>query len=220
MLHGHRSLSIALLVTISAQPAWAQDPGPGDRGLTEPGLALPATSTDSSPIATGPVTVLVMRSGEGLRIARAADGEGRSVSVVALEPAGHGKVLASRRFRAAESSGFGYRIHPILRQMQFHAGIDIARPAGTRIIAASDGTVVQAGWAAGYGLLVTVDHGGGVQTRYAHLSGLGVSPGQRIRRGDVLGSVGSTGRSTGPHLHYEVRVNGRPVSPVSARKGQ
>lgn len=139
------------------------------------------------------------------------------VPIGAAEDAGNGRSGARR---GAVTSGYGYRIHPILRAVRFHAGIDLARPAGTRILASTAGTVSRAGWAAGYGLLVTIDHGGGIETRYAHLSGIAVSPGQRVGKGDVIGLVGSTGRSTGPHLHYEVRRSGRAVSPVPARAGQ
>ena len=213
MLHGPGPLAAALLLATVAGPVLAQEAtGPGQLRI-EPRLPQAPVAGDTATPTPG-VTVLAARSGDGLRVARAADGEGRPVSPVALEPATGSR--GSVRLRGA-SGGFGYRMHPILRQVRFHAGIDIARAAGTRIIAANDGVVVQAGWAAGYGLLVTVDHGGGVQTRYAHLSGLGVRPGQRVRRGDVLGAVGSTGLSTGPHLHYEVRRNGQPVSPLPAR---
>lgn len=213
MLHGHRPLAAALLLATVAGPVLAEDAtGPGQLRI-EPRLPQAPAAGDTATPNPG-VTVLAARSGDGVRVARAADGEGRPVSPVALEPASGGRGVARAR---GASGGFGYRIHPILRQVRFHAGIDIARAAGTRILAANDGVVVQAGWAAGYGLLVTVDHGGGVQTRYAHLSGLGVRPGQRVRRGDVLGAVGSTGLSTGPHLHYEVRRNGQPVSPLPAR---
>ena len=110
-------------------------------------------------------------------------------------------------------------MHPILGSVRFHSGIDLARPTGTRVLAATGGVVAQTGWAAGYGLMVTINHGSGIETRYAHLSGVAVSPGQRIATGDLIGLVGSTGRSTGPHLHYEVRRNGRAISPLPARKG-
>ncbi len=213
MLQGFRPPLVALLVATVACPVLARDEAPPREVRIEPAPARAASRPDGFPTAPA-VTVLAARSGEGVRVARAADGEGRPVSVVALEPAAdqRGAIRASRT-----SGGFGYRIHPILRQLRFHAGVDIARPAGTQIIAATDGVVIQAGWTAGYGLLVTLDHGGGIQTRYAHLSGLAVRPGQRVRRGDVLGAVGSTGLSTGPHLHYEVRRNGQPVSPLPAR---
>lgn len=201
-----RILGPALLFAGAAMPAIGQAwPDAGGVAIeTAPGREVLAVERAPDPTA--------------LRIARAADAEGRPVSVVALRPP-QAVAIASRGRGKGVSSGFGYRIHPILGNLRFHAGIDIARPAGTRVIASSDGRVVQAGWASGYGLLVTIDHGRGLQTRYAHLSSLGVIPGQQVRRGDVLGSVGSTGRSTGPHLHYELRLNGQPVSPVSPTSG-
>jgi len=106
------------------------------------------------------------------------------------------------------------RYHPILHENLPHEGIDIAAPYGTRIVAPADGRVIEVGWQDGYGLMVVVDHGYGVETRYAHMSRTAAQVGQVVGRGDLLGYVGSTGLSTGPHLHYEVRVNGRPVDPL------
>lgn len=201
MSQTYRILGAALLVVGPAMPAAGQQ-------IAATGGVAVETVPGRQAVFVEPVP-----PDPAVRIARAADAEGRPVSVMALHPPQ--SVAALPRGRAnGVTSGFGYRIHPTLGGQRFHAGIDIARPAGTRIIAANPGTVVQAGWAAGYGLLVTIDHGRGLQTRYAHLSSLGVVPGQEVRKGDVLGSVGSTGRSTGPHLHYEVRLNGQPVSPV------
>jgi murein DD-endopeptidase MepM/ murein hydrolase activator NlpD len=98
---------------------------------------------------------------------------------------------------------------------EFHKGQDIAAPMGTGVIATADGVVVIAGWQRGYGRVVYLDHGNGISTRYGHLSRIDVAEGQTIKRGDQLGLVGSSGRSTGPHLHYEVRVNGAAVNPGS-----
>ena len=106
------------------------------------------------------------------------------------------------------------RYHPILHENLPHEGIDIAAPAGTRIVAPAEGRVIEVGWQEGYGLMVVVDHGYGVETRYAHMSRTAAQVGQVVGRGDLLGYVGSTGLATGPHLHYEVRVNGRPVDPL------
>lgn len=117
----------------------------------------------------------------------------------------------------ALTSGFGMRTHPLLDVRRLHAGVDLAAPVGSPIVAPSDGTVRVASWHGGYGMFVEVDHGGGIQTRYGHMSRLNVVPGQRVHAGDLLGLVGSTGLSTGPHLHYEVRVNGQPVNPLAVR---
>lgn len=111
------------------------------------------------------------------------------------------------------SSGFGTRLHPLLGGYRFHAGIDLVAPAGTQILATSPGLVAEAGWCGGYGFCVTVDHGDGYHTLYGHLSRVDVTPGERVSSGQRLGLVGSTGQSTGPHLHYEVRINGHPVDP-------
>lgn len=119
---------------------------------------------------------------------------------------------------AALTSGFGHRRHPLLGGMRVHSGIDLAAPVGTPVFATSDGTVNTAGWGGGYGLLVALDHAGAMQTRYGHLSQIAVAPGQQVRKGEIVGFVGSTGMSTGPHLHYEVRVNGRAVNPMGRRR--
>ena len=97
---------------------------------------------------------------------------------------------------------------------EFHQGIDIAAEMGTPIVATADGVVTAAGWNDGYGNMVDVDHGGGIVTRYGHASALAVTVGQQVRRGEVIAYVGSTGHSTGPHVHYEVRVDGQPVNPA------
>lgn len=116
------------------------------------------------------------------------------------------------------TSAFGNRRHPILGGYRAHDGIDLAAPTGTPVRATGDGVVATADWTGGYGLLVALNHGGGMQTRYGHMSKLAVAAGQRVKKGDVVGYVGSTGRSTGPHLHYEVRVNGRAVDPLAAER--
>lgn len=116
---------------------------------------------------------------------------------------------------ASLTSGFGLRRHPVLGGLRLHSGIDLAAPSGTAVIATSDGIVSLAKWLGGYGLLVALDHGRGLQTRYGHLSRMNVAGGQFVRKGDVIGFVGSTGRSTGPHLHYEVRMGGQAMNPAA-----
>jgi len=112
------------------------------------------------------------------------------------------------------SSPFGYRIHPIFHVRKMHTGVDMSAGMGTPIKAADSGTVVQAGWRGGYGKCVVISHGNGVATLYAHQSVISVSVGDTVTRGEVIGKVGSTGYSTGAHLHFEVRVNGSPVDPM------
>lgn len=111
------------------------------------------------------------------------------------------------------SSGFGTRWHPLLGGYRFHAGLDLVAPVGTQIVATSPGIVAEAGWCGGYGYCVTIDHGRGYHTLYGHLSRVDVIAGEKVSMGQRLGLVGSTGLSTGPHLHYEVRVNGHSVNP-------
>ncbi|MBO0902066.1 M23 family metallopeptidase [Jiella sonneratiae] len=115
---------------------------------------------------------------------------------------------------AAISSTFGVRADPFLGRSAFHSGIDFAEPQGTDIHATAPGTVVKAGPFGGYGNMVEIDHGNGVTTRYGHMSKIFVSVGQKVGRTDAIGAVGSTGRSTGPHLHYEVRLDGRAIDPA------
>jgi murein DD-endopeptidase MepM/ murein hydrolase activator NlpD len=111
------------------------------------------------------------------------------------------------------TSSFGSRLDPFNGEGAFHTGIDIATSKGDAVRAPADGTVVKAGMGTGYGREVVLDHGHGIQTLYAHLSGFAVIAGQDVRRGDILGYVGSSGHSTGPHLHYEVRIHDTPVNP-------
>ncbi|MEY4269204.1 MAG: hypothetical protein RLZZ58_420, partial [Pseudomonadota bacterium] len=111
------------------------------------------------------------------------------------------------------SSGFGMRVHPVTGKYRRHNGIDIPAPNGTPIYATADGIVGRAQRLGTYGLYVEVEHGNGIQTRFGHMSSYIVAPGQRIKAGEVIGYVGSTGRSTGNHLHYEVRIAGEPVNP-------
>ncbi|MEK7433921.1 MAG: peptidoglycan DD-metalloendopeptidase family protein [Cyanobacteriota bacterium] len=113
------------------------------------------------------------------------------------------------------TSNFGYRIHPIFGTRKLHAGLDIGASEGTPIYAAANGVVVESGWTGGYGKAVIINHGSGIATLYAHSSVLYVAPGQRVKRGQLIAAVGSTGFSTGGHLHFEVRVNGSPTDPLT-----
>lgn len=117
--------------------------------------------------------------------------------------------------RGPIGSRFGYRIDPINGRQKMHAGVDMSVPPGTPVRAPADGVVSFAGWDEMYGKLVSIDHGYGVLTRFAHNSQIYVQVGQKVSKYDVISASGSTGRSTGPHLHYEVRVNGVPVNPMN-----
>lgn len=113
------------------------------------------------------------------------------------------------------TSPFGYRRNPFGGGMEFHQGLDIAAPMGTTITSAASGTVISAGWYGGYGNYILIDHGGGMATGYGHCSQIFVSVGQQVQKGQAIGAVGSTGASTGPHVHFEVRINGKPVDPAA-----
>jgi murein DD-endopeptidase MepM/ murein hydrolase activator NlpD len=111
------------------------------------------------------------------------------------------------------TSPFGNRISPLTGELQFHAGIDITAEIGTPVVAPADGLVIKASFEAGYGNMVELSHGYGLKTVFGHNSRLNVKPGQHVQRGDIVAYVGDTGSSTGPHLHYEVRLNSLPVNP-------
>jgi murein DD-endopeptidase MepM/ murein hydrolase activator NlpD len=130
---------------------------------------------------------------------------------------GESKGALSRPVNGAVSSGFGMRRHPILGYSRMHSGLDFKGGYGTPIYAVTDGTVVYAGRKGGYGNFVQINHGGGLATGYGHMSRFAVSSGSRVRRGQIIGYVGSTGLSTGPHLHYELYRNGRAVNPMSVK---
>jgi len=113
------------------------------------------------------------------------------------------------------ASGYGTRIDPVYGTAKFHTGMDFSAQQGTDVYATGNGTVVKAGWETGYGNTVDINHGFGYVTRYAHLQKCTVKAGKKVMRGEVIGKVGNTGKSTGPHLHYEVRVKGQAVNPIN-----
>ena len=129
-------------------------------------------------------------------------------------------IPSDKPVRTAEfMSAYGHRSDPFERRVRMHEGIDLAAPLGTPIHATAEGTVLRAGWnSGGYGNLVEIDHGRGIITRYGHLSAILVRPGDHVTRGQQVGRMGSTGRSTGSHLHYEVRIDGRAVNPIPFMK--
>ena len=113
------------------------------------------------------------------------------------------------------ASGFGLRMHPIYKIIKMHKGMDFTAPIGTEIYATGDGIVEKVGWAGGYGRTIMINHGFGYKTRYAHCSKYNCRKGQKVKRGDLIGFVGNTGQSSGPHLHYEVFKNNRQINPVN-----
>ncbi len=118
------------------------------------------------------------------------------------------------------SSPFGYRIHPVLKKKKMHTGIDIPAPRNTSVYAAGHGTVIYADWLGSYGKAVMIDHGGGIVTLYGHNNKLVVKVGKKVKKGDVISKVGTTGRSTGNHVHFEVRKNGKYVNPLGYVKSK
>ncbi len=140
----------------------------------------------------------------------------RAISAYASKGSGQLSVLP---VPGKMASGFGPRITPVTKKHRFHYGVDLWARMGTPARAAAGGKVLRAERAGAYGNLVVVDHGGGLQTRYAHLSAFDVQPGDIVEAGDTVGRVGSTGRSMGPHLHFEVFRGGKPVDPVSELPG-
>lgn len=129
-------------------------------------------------------------------------------SIPAIQP------VANKNLKKT-ASGYGMRIDPIYKTAKFHEGMDFSANVGTPVYVTGNGKVTQAGWDGLYGNSITIDHGFGYVTRYAHLSKIKVRRGQKVIRGEVIGEVGSTGKSTGPHLHYEVHVKGKVVNPVN-----
>jgi murein DD-endopeptidase MepM/ murein hydrolase activator NlpD len=127
-----------------------------------------------------------------------------AISIPSIQP------LANFTF----TSAFGVRADPFRGTAAMHAGIDLSAPYGTAIYATADGTVERAEWFGGYGNMVELDHGKGIATRYGHMSRIAAHAGAHVKRGDLIGYVGSTGRSTGNHLHYEVRIDGHAVNPI------
>lgn len=125
----------------------------------------------------------------------------------------HSKDLKESPVDGNTTSGFGLRVHPILGSVKKHNGIDFGGDYGTPVVAASAGVVIKRRWVKGYGKVVYVNHGDGLQTRYAHLQRFNVKLGEKVYAGQRVGEVGSSGRATGPHLHFEARMHGRPTNP-------
>ena len=190
------------LLSLAAAPAIAQS----QAVTTEATSAIPATAPaiDIAPSTDAKFQQLFTKW-------KALDSRGQGEIV-----ADYGVSIPSRMplESARLTSDFGMRTHPVLGGRRDHKGIDLAAPTGTPVYATADGIVGRADWFSSYGLYIEIDHGADLETRYAHLSQLAVSAGDRVRKGDLIGYVGSTGRSTGPHLHYEIRIAGDAVNPM------
>lgn len=175
----------------------------------------PEVLPSADAIIASPPRIWVSKAGDGL--GAPVELVSRSASSASLDAGvadfGRAMPLASVRL----TSRFGMRFDPLAGGHRMHSGIDLAATEGTPVTAPQDGIVSFSNWSGGYGLLVAVEHASGIQTRFGHLSRVTVRPGQQVRKGQVLGLVGSTGRSTGPHLHYEVRHRGRAIDPLALR---
>lgn len=179
-----KAIAAALLLTMTGVPALAQD------GNMSPNAQAAAQFQ------------AIFQSWKKLDAVQA--GDSGAISIPSIQP------IAKFTF----TSAYGVRSDPFQGSAAMHAGIDLASPTGTPIYATADGVVDRAEWFGGYGNMVEIEHGKGIATRYGHMSRIATHSGDRVKRGDLIGYVGSTGRSTGSHLHYEVRIDGRAVNPV------
>jgi murein DD-endopeptidase MepM/ murein hydrolase activator NlpD len=182
-----------------------------ERGIDA--VAGTAASGEASLVA--PSTAAVARPTDGGRASRAAMVWPSAAPQREPEAASQSPITLDLPLDARVSSGFGYRADPFHGLQRFHAGLDFAAAYGREVPAAGAGRVVSAGYEGGYGLSVVVDHGQGVQTRYAHLSSVVVAAGQELAKSEIVGRVGRSGRATGPHLHFEVALDGRKVDPAT-----
>ncbi len=169
--------------------------------------ALADTATRQSPLGEGDAQFHELFASWQSLDSRPGQGESATVSKVSIPS--RMPVEGTRL-----SSDYGMREHPVLGGRRAHKGVDLAGPIGTPVYATADGVVSMAQWFSSYGKYVQIEHGAALQTRYGHLSSSVVEQGARVKKGQLIGYIGSTGRSTGPHLHYEVRVAGDAVNPI------
>ncbi len=199
-------------ITLLSDPQRSLAMGPTE---TEPGTTAPTTDTQFSQLAaTETPTALTGRLD---KLSAEATRQEQSLQELQAYFQDQKSLLASTPSvwpaRGWVTSDFGSRLDPYTADRVMHAGLDIAAPHGKEVYAPSDGTVVFAGLEGGYGNVLVIDHGYGIKTRYGHLAKMLVKAGDKVKRGALIAAVGNTGRSTGPHLHYEVRVNGIPQNP-------
>jgi murein DD-endopeptidase MepM/ murein hydrolase activator NlpD len=204
------ALIAGFVLAFSATPSFANSSANAD-------IAAPLRAAQAAKAATQPAGDAEFRSlfgswrsmDQGTSFAAITDAV-RSVSIPSLMPV-EGIHM---------TSNFGMRWHPVLGGHRAHKGVDLAGAMGTPVHATADGVVGRADWFSGYGLYVQLEHGANLETRYGHMSRLNVEAGQFVHKGDVVGFIGSTGRSTGPHLHYEVRIAGMAVNPIPYMQGE
>ncbi len=153
------------------------------------------------------------------RASTASPGEAMALGIFSTPQLAHSTIPSIWPVRGQISAGFGQRMDPFSGEGAFHSGVDISAPYGSKVEASADGIVFQAGPDSGYGNEILIDHGFGITTKYGHLSKIYVVVGQEVKRGQVIGAVGMTGKTTGPHLHYEVLVHDTPVNPTKYLHG-
>jgi len=222
ILHGRMSALVDTVATLEERDTRLRllanldpiDPEVHEAGIGGPRPAEPATAAPSELIGrAGQVRVdldaLIRRAN---LLARSFSEAGDSLALHADRLAATPSIMPTAGWLSSAFSRM--RFHPILHEARAHEGLDVSAPMGTPIEAPANGTVIQADWEPGYGNTVVIDHGFGIVTKFAHASRLLVRVGAKVRRGDRIALVGNTGLSTGPHLHYEVHVNGRPVNPL------
>lgn len=194
-------------------PAVMRAPAPGVLQLAA-AVALPWTGREAAPAAArGGDAELSPRA----NVAGGVPAERGAAPSAAATPPAAAEALSLALLRPSGgviTSRFGWRMHPIFGTREFHTGVDIATRYGSPVVAARAGVVLFVGWKSGYGRIVVLDHGGGFQTTYSHLSAALVNPGEEVEPGQAIGRIGSSGWSTGPHLFFEVRRNGVPVDPA------
>lgn len=186
------------ILTMGAYPAFANS------SAASADLTAAARDARTSPISGGDEQFRNLFSSWGSLDGQDAPASTTAVAIPSIMP------LAAAKL----TSNYGMREHPVIGGRRNHTGVDLAAPTGTPIYATADGVVSRADRFSSYGLYIALQHGADLETRYAHMSRLAVAAGQRVSKGDIIGYVGSTGRSTGPHLHYEVRMDGVAVNPI------
>jgi murein DD-endopeptidase MepM/ murein hydrolase activator NlpD len=216
-----RRLVLPLLALASAAPGGG--PRPGQAGIPDPSHTFVDTGLEELGDGLAALRDYVQAPSDlvwiqvGLRDAARAATEFLALAEGMLPPPPDLTALVASPVPDVESSGFGWRDDPTnRRRRKFHKGTDFSADHGTPVHAAGDGVVVFTGWQNGYGRVIYVDHGGGLVTRYAHLQRIEVDTGDRVAAAARIGKVGASGRTTGPHLHFEVRLEGRAVDPVLA----
>lgn len=203
----------ALLSVAASAPAFANT---ANSAAASADIVEPVRDTQADPLANGDQRFKSLFS-SWTAIERTSPTVGTGAQTAFSAPFAQPTVSVPSRMPLEGSqltSGYGMRTHPVLGGRRKHTGIDLAAPTGTPVYATADGVVSRADWFSSYGLYISIEHGASMQTRFGHLSRLAVAAGDSVKKGDLIGYVGSTGRSTGPHLHYEVRIDGLAVNPI------